>query len=134
MKIKLIYCLFLFLIILLLYFLLALDSWGSFWLNLILFGSLIDEKRLSLSQVAQRLDVNTSTVWRWALKGVRGVKLDTFSIGAKRYTTEESVNRFIEGTTRSASGDSIPIQSSRTNRQREAAVSDAERFLDSESI
>ncbi len=34
--------------------------------------------------VAKRAGVNPSTAWRWALKGVRGVVLETFAMGIKR--------------------------------------------------
>lgn len=78
MKFQLVHFFVLSLLFLLLLCLLAFDSWVYLFLSPILFGSLIDEERLSLSQVAQRLDVNTSTVWRWALKGVRGKARDIF--------------------------------------------------------
>ena len=35
------------------------------------------------------------TTFRWALKGVRGVKLETFVCGHKRFTTREAISRFI---------------------------------------
>jgi GTP-dependent phosphoenolpyruvate carboxykinase len=36
-----------------------------------------------------------STRHRWRLQGVRGVKLETFLCGGRRFTTEEAVGRFI---------------------------------------
>lgn len=45
----------------------------------------------------------TSTVWRWALKGVRGgVRLECFRIGGTTYTTGEMICRFIERTSQTA--------------------------------
>lgn len=35
------------------------------------------------------------TVWRWARKGVRGVKLETEQIGGRLVTTAEAVERFL---------------------------------------
>lgn len=35
------------------------------------------------------------TTFRWALNGVRGVKLETFVCGHKRFTTREAISRFI---------------------------------------
>jgi hypothetical protein len=41
----------------------------------------------------------TSTMWRWALKGVRGgVRLESFRIGGTTYTTPAMIERFIERT------------------------------------
>jgi hypothetical protein len=41
----------------------------------------------------------TSTMWRWALKGVRGgVRLESFRIGGTTYTTPQMIERFIERT------------------------------------
>jgi hypothetical protein len=45
----------------------------------------------------------TSTVWRWALKGVRGgVRLESFRIGGTTYTTPKMIERFIERTSAAA--------------------------------
>ena len=44
----------------------------------------------------------TSTLWRWAKKGCRGVRLETFSVGSRRYVTREAIARFIEQTTAAA--------------------------------
>jgi uncharacterized protein DUF1580 len=40
--------------------------------------------------------VNFSTVWRWALHGLRGQRLETVRIGATLCTTERAIIRFIE--------------------------------------
>ena len=89
--------------------------------------TLLSEQRLTLNQLAQQEGVNTSTTWRWALRGVRGVKLETFSVGARRFTTHEAFGRFVAGTTAAAQGD--PQPTSRTTRQREAAQAAANRGL-----
>lgn len=36
-----------------------------------------------------------TTLHRWSLKGVRGVKLETVVIGQRRFVTREAINRFI---------------------------------------
>ena len=41
---------------------------------------------------------NRETVRRWAAKGVRGVVLESFCVGARRYTSREAVDRFLEAT------------------------------------
>ncbi len=35
-----------------------------------------------------------ATLYRWALKGVRGVRLETVMMGGRRYTSDEAVDRF----------------------------------------
>lgn len=66
-----------------------------------MFG-IIAEKRLTLTKLAQREGVNTSTVWRWAQKGVRSIRLETFCVGGRRFTSEEAFARFVELTTAAA--------------------------------
>lgn len=67
-----------------------------------------------------------STIHRWIQRGVRGLKLDTVVVGTRRFTSHEAIERFITGTTLAASTghDVAP-----TPRQREAAISAAERDL-----
>jgi hypothetical protein len=50
-----------------------------------------------LSKAGRLLSTNpsTATMWRWAHRGVDGVKLETFKIGGRRYTTAESVEKFV---------------------------------------
>jgi Protein of unknown function (DUF1580) len=36
-----------------------------------------------------------STVARWALKGINGVKLETLIVGGRRYTSYQAVQRFL---------------------------------------
>lgn len=43
--------------------------------------------------------VNSSTVIRWCLRGVRGVRLESVVVGGRRYTDRASIVRFIEATT-----------------------------------
>ena len=45
-------------------------------------------KHLGVERVAY------STLWRWTLKGVRGVKLQTLKVGRKRYVTAEALSAF----------------------------------------
>jgi hypothetical protein len=90
---------------------------------------LLDEQRLSLAALARREGVAVSTIWRWTLRGCRGVKLESFSIGAKRFTTAEAFGRFVAATTAIAQGDPAPSPTARTDRQREAAIRSAEAEL-----
>ena len=56
---------------------------------------LIDSNRFTMSQVASRLGVHVSTVWRWRLRGVRGHRLKTVVVGGTRYVLEDDLNKFI---------------------------------------
>ena len=67
---------------------------------------ILSEIRLSLTKLAQREDVNVSTVWRWVRKGVRGIRLESYCVGVRRYTSEEAFARFVASTTAAAHGDS----------------------------
>ncbi len=44
---------------------------------------------------------NVSTLYRWCMKGCRGVKLDSVCIGGKRFVTVSAIERFIEAGSRS---------------------------------
>ncbi len=59
---------------------------------------MIDSERETLVRLTRaRIPGNphTATVWRWALRGVRGVKLDTLVVGGVRFTSEEAIARFL---------------------------------------
>lgn len=69
---------------------------------------------------------NISTVYRHFTRGCRGVRLETFVQGARRYTTLQAIARFIERTTANSPGASLPT-SGPTCRQRETEIITAER-------
>jgi Protein of unknown function (DUF1580) len=48
------------------------------------------------------------TMWRWHVHGVRGVKLQTWCIGGRRYTSREALENFIQATTAAASTSHFP--------------------------
>ncbi|QDT74837.1 DUF1580 domain-containing protein [Lacipirellula limnantheis] len=87
----------------------------------------LKERRLSLTELARQEGVSVPTPWRWSNRGVKGVVLETFSIGGRRYTTQEAFQRFVERSTAAATGVTAP--GPRTNRQREAAIRKAEAEL-----
>lgn len=66
--------------------------------------TMLSERKLSLSKLAHRAGVNDCTVWRWARRGVRGVQLETYAIGGRRWTTEEAFERFVAKTTAAIAG------------------------------
>lgn len=51
--------------------------------------------RQSIGRVAEQLGVHVSTVWRWVLRGVRGRKLATVTIGGRRYILAASLEAFL---------------------------------------
>src|SRR5690606_24123552 len=76
-----------------------------FFLLPLLCVTLLSEQRLTLNEAAKRSGVNPSTVWRWTLSGARGTRLESYCLGAKRYTTVEALERFSAAcTAASASG------------------------------
>ncbi|MFH1921697.1 MAG: DUF1580 domain-containing protein [Planctomycetota bacterium] len=72
-----------------------------------------------------------STVVRWRLRGVRGVKLETTLIGGRRYTSREALDRLFTATTSAAGGKTPPA---RVSKDRERAIKDAERELEEAGI
>lgn len=69
---------------------------------------------------------HVSTLHRWRLKGVRGVKLETCLVGGRRYTSLEAMARFFAAITAAADGQPVPH---RTPAQRQRAIERAEREL-----
>jgi len=67
---------------------------------------------------------HTSTIVRWALRGVRGHRLETVVIGGRRYTSVEAIERFISALSNE------PCQSEPLSRRREEEIDRAERKLD----
>jgi hypothetical protein len=84
------------------------------------------ERRLTLSQAARHLGLHVSTVWRWQLRGVRGVRLETILLGGTRYTSHEALERFTSACTAVANGGVAPV---RTTTQRQRQIELAEREL-----
>ncbi len=41
------------------------------------------------------MNPNRATVWRWALHGVRGVKLSSWHLGNRRVTTPAAIEEFL---------------------------------------
>lgn len=56
---------------------------------------LLEETRITLTDLAKREGVNVSTVWRWASKGCRGYVLESYTFGGKRCTTSEAFTRWV---------------------------------------
>ena len=91
------------------------------------------ENLITISEAARRLPgrVAFSTIWRWALQGVRCVRLETTVIGGRRYTSIEAMQRFSERCLAAANGEPAPT---RTAKQREREIAAAEAVLDEAGI
>jgi hypothetical protein len=85
---------------------------------------LLAEHRLSLTELSKQQRIAVSTIWRWAIRGIRGHRLECFSLGGRRYTTHEAFARFVART------NGEKVVNGQLPRQREAAIREAERDLD----
>jgi hypothetical protein len=86
---------------------------------------LLSETKLSFPQLAREEGVNPATVWRWASRGVRGVQLEHYCRGGRRFTTREAFARFCVATTAAADGPTP----TRTSEAREKSMRAAEAEL-----
>jgi hypothetical protein len=85
---------------------------------------LFSEPRISINALAKRVGFHPSTCWRWCLRGVRGIVLESFNVGGKRFTTLPAYERWLTKINRKeASANPVPAY-------RERAVDAAERELD----
>jgi Protein of unknown function (DUF1580) len=64
---------------------------------------------------------HTSTLWRWCLKGVKGVRLQTLVVGGRRYTTMTYLTEFIAHLSASRTTEPIAESSQRTTQKEVAA-------------
>ena len=69
---------------------------------------------------------HVSTIHRWRLNGVRGVRLETVLVGGRRFVSRDALDKFIAQTTAAADGHPIPAHS---DKQRELAIDAAEKNL-----
>jgi hypothetical protein len=64
-----------------------------------------EDRAMPLREAAEHLGKLTgqkphiSTLWRWCLKGCKGVVLESICIGGKRFVTAGSIERFITDST-----------------------------------
>lgn len=64
-------------------------------------ANLLDEELLPFASAIRSLPgaPHISTGYRFAMRGIRGVVLETVRVGGKRYTSRQALNRFIEKVT-----------------------------------
>jgi len=93
-----------------------------------------DDEHLTLPEAAKSLPgrPHLSTLHRWRLRGVRGVRLQTELIGGRRYTTRRWLREFRAATT--AAGDPHAAPATAPTRDRERSIRAAEAELDAAGI
>jgi Protein of unknown function (DUF1580) len=50
----------------------------------------------TMKEIAQLSRKHVATIWRWALRGVKGEKLETILIGGQRYVSRAALASFVE--------------------------------------
>ena len=62
--------------------------------------TLLTEDVVSMSDAAKLFPggVSVASIYRWADRGVKGVKLETIRYGSKRQTSVQAVHRFLSRT------------------------------------
>ena len=65
---------------------------------------------------------HVSCIYRWAQKGVKGIRLETIQVGGTSCTSLEALQRFFERLTAARNGEPAPV---RTSKQRRRATETA---------
>ena len=74
--------------------------------------------------------VHISAVYRWLLRGIRGVRLESLKIGGTTYTSKEALQRFADRLTSPAQDlDTIPATTLTRKRQIDRATKQVEAIL-----
>lgn len=97
---------------------------------------LTNENVLSFADAAERLSrrragkkPHVATLYRWAMRGCRGVKLETLRVGGTLCTSVEALQRFCERLSNPTSTTLPP-----TAKSRERQIAQAERELEQAGI
>jgi len=76
--------------------------------------------------------IHISTIYRWTLRGIAGVRLEIVTIGGTSYTSREALGRFVVATTQARRPGMAPPPT--TTRQAEQARRRAARICDEAGI
>ncbi|MBL8829595.1 MAG: DUF1580 domain-containing protein [Planctomycetaceae bacterium] len=74
---------------------------------------------------------NVATVYRWTVKGVRGIKLESYQCGGSRCTSREALSRFFARLTQAADPQSPPVT---VPQYREKQIATAERAMNERPV
>ena len=79
-----------------------------------------------------RKGIDPATCWRWAMRGCKGVRLESVMCGGIRMTSREALARFFKRLTDATNGEAkLPVS---TSKQRQRAIDKAKRELDAAGI
>lgn len=97
-------------------------------------GARFDEPVMTLAEAAAWLErrfgrrPNVATIWRWAIRGMRGTRLRTISLGRYRFTTEAALERFVAEISEVLPGGQVE----EPGKPRRPKVQDTQGFTESE--
>lgn len=99
---------------------------------------LAEEELQPLSNLAREVvnregskGVNVATLWRWTMRGCKGIKLESLMCGGVRMSSKPALSRFFAKLTALANGETAPIVST---KGRERAIREANEALDRAGI
>ncbi len=90
------------------------------------------ETVIPLTKAAKRVPsrngrtVHVSTIWRWTMRGVHGIKLESLLVGGTRCTSVEAIGRFIQRL--NCTGDECDDCMGHPDRAHEAAEAELDRL------
>lgn len=87
------------------------------------------EEFVTLAEVARDLKKCQSTIHRWATLGLKGITLETITVGASLQTTREAVQRFFVALAARKSGRTV-VPATRMSAARKRAIDKASKELD----
>lgn len=87
--------------------------------------SILSETPKTFTQVANERRVSVPTVWRWAQRGVGGIRLESFRQGRLRFTTSAALECFLLAINGGAAAE-LPTPS---DDSRARAIEAAERYV-----
>ena len=90
------------------------------------------ENLLTVAQASHECPGRPSirTVWRWMRRGAKGTRLESVTIGGRRYTSREALERFI----RSQNSDHLTTPVSTVTSRRKQGLEAAEAELDAAGV
>jgi hypothetical protein len=91
-----------------------------------------DSEDLSLSQIAKKAKCSIATAWRWALYGIRGVRLESWLKGGRRFSSAAALQRFNDRL--NANSDAVARQGKSIEKSGGMPLADTDKFLDDAGI
>lgn len=80
------------------------------------------KRRKSIPQAAKIMGVSAETCWRWCLHGVGGVRLGTFFIGGRRFTSEDLLREFIKKRNAASNGEPVETEAVQSTTEKATAA------------